>query len=73
MKRRSYKDTVKWIVASLATGSDNCLRDSFIKMQKIAVVSSDYDDAHVDVSSKMEPEAIDSFTIESDNEFWGFK
>jgi len=79
MKRLSYKDIVAWIVESWAAVSENCVRNGFIKARGDEVVSGDSDYVHDDTFSGMEEipkeilNAIDSFNVESDEEFLGFE
>ena len=79
MKRPSYKDIVAWIVESWAAVSENCIRNGFIKARGDEVVSGDSDYVHDDTFSGMEEipkeilNAIDSFNVESDEEFLGFE
>ena len=81
---RSYKDIVAWIVESWAAVSENCVRNGFIKARGDDTVSGDSDCVHDDTFSDMEEEgteeipkdiinAIDSFNVESDEEFLGFE
>ena len=75
---------VHWIVESWATVSENCVRNGFIKARRDEAVSGDSDYVHDDTFSEMEEEgmeeipkeilnAIDSFNVESDEEFLGFE
>jgi hypothetical protein len=81
MKRPSYKDIVAWIVESWAAVNENCVRNGFIKARGDEVVSDDSDYVHDDTFSEMEAEeiakeilnTIDSFNVESDDEFIGFE
>ena len=84
MKRPSYKDIVAWIVESWAAVSENCVRNGFIKARGDEAFSGDSDYVHDDTFSEMEEEgmeeipkeilnAIDSFNVESDEEFLGFE
>jgi hypothetical protein len=80
MKRPSYKDIVAWIVESWAAVNESCVRNGFIKARDEAV-SGDSDYVRDDTFSEMEAEelpkeilnAIDSFNVESDEEFLGFE
>jgi hypothetical protein len=77
MKRPLYKHLVAWIVESWAAVNENCVRNGFIKARGDEAVSGDSDCVHDDTFSKMEAEeipkeilnAIDSFNIESNEEF----
>jgi hypothetical protein len=81
MKRPSYKDIVAWIVESWTAVNENCVRNGFIKVGGDEAVSSDSDYVHDDTFSEMEAEeipkeilnTIDSFSVESDEEFLGFE
>jgi hypothetical protein len=84
MKRPSYKDIVAWIVESWAAVNENCVRNGFIKARGDEVFSGDSDYVHDDTFSEMEEEGmeeipkeilnvIDSFNVESDEEFLGFE
>jgi hypothetical protein len=81
MKRPSYKDIVVWILESWAAVNENCVRNGFIKARGDEAVSGDSDYVHDDTFSEMEAEeipkeilnAIDSFNVQSDEEFLGFE
>jgi hypothetical protein len=81
MKRPSYKDIVAWTVESWASVNENCVRKGFIKAQGDEAVPGDSDYVHDNTFSEMEAEeipkeilnAIDSFNVESDEEFLGFE
>ena len=84
MKRPSYKDIVAWIVESWAAVNENCVRNGFIKARGDKPGSGDSDYVHDDTFSEMEEEgieeipkeilnAIDSFNVESNEEFLGFE
>jgi hypothetical protein len=83
MKRPSYKDIVAWIVESWAAVNENSVRNGFIKARGDEAVSGDSDCVHDDTFSEMEEgmeeipketlNAIDSFHVESDEEFLGFE
>ena len=81
MKRPSYKGIVAWIVESWAAVNENCVRNGFIKVRGDEAVSGDSDNVHDNTFSEMEAEeipkeilnAIDSFNVESDEEFLGFE
>ena len=75
---------VHWIVESWAAVSENCVRNGFIKARGDEAVSGDSDYVHDDTFTEMEEEgmeeipkeilnAIDSFNVESDEEFLGFE
>jgi len=79
MKIPSYKDIVAWIVQSWAAVSENCVRNGFIKARGDEAVSGDSDYVHDNTFSEMGEipkkilNAIDSFNVESDEEFLGFE
>jgi phosphomevalonate kinase len=81
MKRPSYKDIVAWIVEIWAAVNENCVRNGFIKARADEAVSSDSNYVHDDTFSEIESEeipkeilnAIDSFNVESGEEFLGFE
>jgi hypothetical protein len=81
MKRPSYKDIVARIVESRAAINENYVRNCFIKARRDEAVSGDSDYVHDDTFSEMEAEeipkeilnAINSFNVESDEEFLGFE
>jgi len=75
---------VAWIVESWAAVNENCVRNGFIKARGDEVVSGDSDYVHDDTFSEVEEEGmeeipkeilnvIDSFNVESDEEFLGFE
>jgi hypothetical protein len=65
----------------LAAVNENCVRNGFIKALGDEAVSGDSDYVHDDTFSEMEAEeipkeilnAIDSFNVQSDEEFLGFE
>ena len=69
------------VVKSWAVVNENCVRNGFIKVRGDEAVSGDSDYVHDDTFSEMEAEeipkeilnAIDSFNVESDEEFLGFE
>jgi len=75
----ALKDIVAWIVESWAAVSENCIRNGFIKARGDEAVSGDSDYVCDDTFSEMEEIAkeilntIDSFSVESDEEFLGFE
>jgi hypothetical protein len=81
MKRPSYKDIVAWIVEGWAAVNEICVRNGFIKARGDEAVTGDSDYVHNDTFSEMEAEEIpkeilnmiDSFNIQSDEEFLGFE
>jgi hypothetical protein len=81
MKRPSYKNIVAWIVESWAAINENCVTNGFIKARGDEAVSDDSDYVHDDTFSEMEAEeipkeilnTIDSFKVQSDEEFIGFE
>jgi hypothetical protein len=81
MKRPSYKDIVAWIVESWAAVNEDCVRNGFIKAWGEEAGSSNSDYVHDDTFSEMEAEeipkeilnVIDSFNVESDEEFLVFE
>jgi hypothetical protein len=64
-----------------AAVNENCVRNGFIKAQGDEAVSDDSDDVHDDTFLEMEAEelpkeilnVIDSFNVESNEEFLGFE
>ena len=72
-----------WIVEGWAAVSEKCVRNGFIKARGDEAVSGDSDYVHDDTFSEMEEgveeipkeilNAIDSFDVESDEEFLGFE
>jgi hypothetical protein len=79
MERPSYKDTVAWIGEIWVAVNENCVRNCFIKARGDEAVSGDSDYVHDDTFSGMEEipkeilNVIDSFNVESDEEFLGFE
>jgi hypothetical protein len=81
MERPSYRDTVAWIVESWAAVNEIYVRNGLIKARGDEAVSGDSDYVHDGTFSEMEAEeipkvvlnAIDSFNVESDEEFVGFE
>ena len=75
----ALKDIVAWIVEIWAAVSENCIRNGFIKACGDEAVSGDSNYVHDDTFSEMEEipkeilNAIDSFNVESDEEFLGFE
>jgi len=69
------------VVESWAAVNENCVRNGFIKARGDEAVSGDSDYVHDDTFSEMEAEeipkeilnAIDSFNVQSDEEFLGFE
>jgi len=74
---------VHWIVESWAAVSENCVRNGFIKARRDEAVSGDSDYVHDDTFSEMKEgmeeipkeilNTIDSFNVESDEEFLGIE
>ena len=72
-----------WIVESWAAVNENSIRNGFIKAREDEVVSGNSDYVHDDTFSEMEKgmeeipkeilNVIDSFNVESDEEFLGFE
>jgi hypothetical protein len=76
MKRPSYKDIVAWIVEIWTAVNENSFRKGFIKARGGEAMSGDSDYVHDDTFSEIPKEilnAIDSFNVESDEEFLGFE
>ena len=68
-----------WIVESWAAVNESCVRNGFIKAHVDEAVFGDSDYVHDYTFSEMEEipkeilNAIDSFNVESDEEFLGFE